>query len=523
MFTDPYSLRLGIIGAGTMGAGIALAALMKDMFVTLYDVSPEMLEQARGYITQHLERKERGMNLKRLELTRDLERMAGAAVVIEAVPERLDLKQELFAQLDHICPPPAILATNTSTLAVTAIAAATDSPERAAGMHFFNPAPVLPLVEVIRGARTSTHTVDALVSLAKLMGKTPVVVQDTPGFIVNRVARPFYGEALRLLGENTASHEMIDLLARLGAGFKMGPFQLMDLIGIDINAAAMQSMYEQTFGEPRYRPHPIQARMVQQKALGRKTGQGFYSYKDDAAADADPKPPRPKKSGGTIAFIPGEWAPGLQDDLEESGLRFIDPGREPTFDLSPVTMAVVCSGSQDDLLQRLIALERRLDPETPIITQCADITLAEIASHMEHPRRMVGFDGLFFAGSQVVSLVSLPGQSSSSRSAAERLFSYLGRLTVWIEDSPALVLPRIVCMLANEAAFAAGEQVADLGAIDQAMKLGVNYPRGPLEWAESIGYAKVTAVLDHLHAEYHEDRYRTAPLLRRWARIGRST
>ena len=241
-----------------MGSGIALTALYADHEVTLTDISPEALERAREYIEGHLSRKGFSDRFDRLAISQDLDALSGSDAVIEAALETLELKRELFAQLDRICPAPAILATNTSTLSVTAIAAATSAPERVAGMHFFNPAPVLKLVEIAKGTSTSQETVSSLV---ESMGKTPVVTSDSPGFIVNRVARPFYGEALRLLAERTASHEEIDVLATLGAGFRMGPFELMDLIGLDVNLAAATTMYKATFGEPRYRPHWLQRKI----------------------------------------------------------------------------------------------------------------------------------------------------------------------------------------------------------------------------------------------------------------------
>ena len=277
----PYSLKIGVLGAGTMGSGIALTLLLADLPVSIYDVSEDMLARALEYLQKHLVKKGKETNLAELQLTTELADLGGSDILIEAVTEELGLKQELFARLDAICPPPAILATNTSTLSVTTIAAATSSPERVAGMHFFNPAPLLPLVEVVRGAHTSQETLQALLALAGKIGKTPVVASDTPGFIVNRVARPFYGEALRLLGERVATHDQIDRIVRLGAGFRMGPFELMDLIGIDVNFAVSRSVYEAFFHDPRFRPHPIQQRMVESGLLGRKTGRGFYEYPDN--------------------------------------------------------------------------------------------------------------------------------------------------------------------------------------------------------------------------------------------------
>jgi 3-hydroxybutyryl-CoA dehydrogenase len=198
--------------------------------------------------------------------------------VIEAVVEKLEVKQDIFRRLEAICQSNAIFATNTSSLSITAIASVLSRPERVVGMHFFNPAHLMKLVEIIRGHRTAEAVVSRASDLARALGKIPVHAKDTPGFIVNRCARPFYGEALRVLGEGIASPEDIDRIVKLEGGFKMGPFELMDLIGIDVNLAVTQSMYDQTFGEPRYRPHVIQKNMVNANLLGRKTKRGFYDY-----------------------------------------------------------------------------------------------------------------------------------------------------------------------------------------------------------------------------------------------------
>lgn len=511
----PYSLKIGLLGAGTMGSGIALAVLLADIPVTLYDVSETMLGRAREYIHKHLRRKGKESNLADLLLTTDLQELHGSDVLIEAVPEELSLKQELFARLDSICPPPAVLATNTSTLSVTLIASGTSSPARVAGMHFFNPAPLLPLVEVVRGAGTSPEVVKTLVTLAEKIGKTPVVTSDTPGFIVNRVARPFYGEALRLLGEGSATHQQIDQIVRLGAGFRMGPFELMDLIGIDINLAAMQSMYEQTFGEPRYRPHPIQVRMVQQKALGRKTGHGFYRY-DQETQPGEAQPPVIARSTGFVNLSPGSWAPGLVQLLKQAGYRLVNGSL--TQASNPI-LAILPASRSEGLQRQLFELDQTLPPDVPLLCQAADVCLIEAATWLSHPERLVGFDGLFFSRGRVACLVPSPTLTPQGRMKVEGFVSSLGRLPVWLEDSPALVLPRLIAMLANEAAFAVQERVAEPDTIDLAMQLGVNYPKGPLTWANEIGYQNVIEILDHLRAEYGEDRYRASPLLRRWARL----
>jgi 3-hydroxybutyryl-CoA dehydrogenase len=511
------SKTIAVVGGGTMGSGIALAALLADFPVVLYDVSTEVLARAREYIETHLNRKRRAINIKYLSLTTSLEDLAGAGFVIEAIPEDLSLKQALFTRLDEICPPPAILASNTSTLSVTAIAAATAAPERVAGMHFFNPAPVLPLVEVIRAARCAPETVQALARLAERLGKTPVIAGDTPGFIVNRVARPFYGEALRLLGEGAATHEQIDRLARQGGGFRMGPFELVDLIGIDVNFTATQSVYEQTFSEPRFRPHPIQAQMVAQKAFGRKTGRGFYTYENGQPyPTSDPFPSPRRQPHSPVLLAAGSWAPGMRNLLEEAGVVVLDPAAAE--DQGP-SAAVITGGRSEGLEALLRSLDLALTPAIPILCQCTDARLAEMAAWVRHPERLVGFDGLFFHHGPVASLVASPVLKDGIQTAVEDLLAGLQKSPVWIADTPGLVLPRLVCTLANEAAFAAGEGVADPETIDRAMQLGTNYPKGPLAWAREIGYGTVVAVLEHLRAEYGEERYRVAPLLRKWARL----
>ncbi len=280
---------IGVVGAGTMGAGIAQVAVLGGFRVLLHDAIEAALARGRSRIGQSVNRAvERGhvradaaeAALARLEATTRLADMGGAQVVIEAAPEDLGLKQRLFAELDGLTDPGAILATNTSSLSITAIAGAISRPERVVGMHFFNPVPVMALVEVVAGQRTSLGVVEQALALARRLGKTPVRAKDTPGFIVNRIARHFSLEALRILGEGQVTHDRIDHVMKGPSRFRMGPFELMDLIGIDVNFAVSRSVYEAFFHDPRFRPHPIQQRMVESGLLGRKTGRGFYEYPD---------------------------------------------------------------------------------------------------------------------------------------------------------------------------------------------------------------------------------------------------
>ncbi len=279
---------IAVIGTGTMGRGIAQVSALGGYQVVVYDVFEQALTNAitligasidqgvtRGKISQETAVAARS----RLQITHSLDEAAQADLVIEAIPEELKLKQDLFARLDAVAPRQTILASNTSSLSINSLAGSTHRGDRFLGLHFFNPAHIMKLVEVITCDDTSAETVAAATAYVARVGKTAVFCKDTPAFIVNRVARPFYGEALRLLGEGAADVATIDRLLK-SVGFPMGPFELIDLIGCDVNFSVTQSVYDAYFQEPKYRPHPIQRRMVESGRLGRKTGRGFYDYHD---------------------------------------------------------------------------------------------------------------------------------------------------------------------------------------------------------------------------------------------------
>jgi 3-hydroxybutyryl-CoA dehydrogenase len=284
-----FDKPVGVIGSGTMGIGIAQAAAQAGYDVVLYDIADDVLARAIGGLEKSLARLEAkgklapgdaAVILGRIKTVTTLEELAPVAMVIEAAPEKLELKKSIFAQLEGIVSSDAVLASNTSSIPITAIAGGLKTSERVVGMHFFNPVPLMKLVEVIAGMHTEATAMQVTHAFAESLGKTAVTCKDTPGFIVNRVARGFYGEGLRLLQEGVADIETIDKLARLEGNFRMGPFELMDLIGIDVNLAVSQSVYRATYDEQRYRPNPIQERMVQAGDHGRKTGRGFYRYEE---------------------------------------------------------------------------------------------------------------------------------------------------------------------------------------------------------------------------------------------------
>ncbi|MBY0450569.1 MAG: 3-hydroxybutyryl-CoA dehydrogenase [Cyanobacteria bacterium] len=280
---------VSVLGSGTMGAGIAQILAQAGCTVWLYDIETRFLESGLGRIQASLDAgvakgkftpEAAESALKKINTTTQLDLLRDCELIIEAVPEDLALKQGLFQSLDSICPANTLFASNTSSLSITALASATKRPQQFAGLHFFNPVPLMKLVEVIEGRQTDESTIKQLWELSLALNKTPVRAKDTPGFIVNRVARPYYGESFRILSDQVGDVAMIDQILTEAGGFRMGPFTLMDLIGIDINFAVTQTVYNGYFQEPRYRPHPIQAQMVAAGLLGKKTGQGFYTYEN---------------------------------------------------------------------------------------------------------------------------------------------------------------------------------------------------------------------------------------------------
>jgi len=496
---------LGVVGAGTMGAGIAQLGAAAGFRTLLHDPVPEALdrgaESARKGLAKWAEKGRTGEDAAGLlEPASKLDELAPCELVIEAAPERAELKRDLFGALSMVCGDDVVLATNTSSIPVTSLAGAAARPENVVGMHFFNPPPLMPLLEVIRADQTSDEVVELAKSVGAAMGKEVIVAADGPGFLVNRCGRPFNGEGLRLMQERVATPEQIDRICRLGGGFRMGPFELMDLVGIDVGFEVAKSFEELSFGEPRWRPNPIQARMVAAGRLGRKTGRGYYEYAEDGSyRPDDPAAATLGGGNGTMLTVLGDGP--VADEVRERG-------RSAGYELR--------EGGPTELV-----LDARVHPResppggAPVAVLCASSSLAERGEP-----GAVGFHLL--PGAQLVELTRLPTTQDFAATAVEECFGRLGLLTEWVGDAPGLVLGRIVSQLVNEAAFAIGEGVGSADDVDTGLTLGLAHPRGPVAWSEAAGLEHVLAVIDGLWAERHEERYRAAPLLRRTTLLGRS-
>jgi 3-hydroxybutyryl-CoA dehydrogenase len=498
---------IGVVGAGTMGAGIAQLGAAAGMRTLLHDPVEEALERGSFAVRRGLAKwVEKGRASEEaaalLEPVAALEELAPCELVIEAAPERRELKRELFERLSQVCADDAVLATNTSSIPVTSLAGAAVRPENVLGMHFFNPPPLMRLLEVIRADQTGERAFEVARATGEAMGKEVIVAADGPGFLVNRCARPFNAEGLRLLQERVASHEQIDRICRLGGGYRMGPFELMDLVGIDVGFEVAKSFTELSFGEPRWRPSPLQARMVAAGRLGRKTGRGWYEYGADGSyRPPDPDPPAGERTGTAVAIVgDGPLAGSLRERARAVGYELREgPPAELVVDADVEPHAAPPGGA-------------------PLLVLCAARSLAARGEP-----GAVGFHLLPPLNStKLVELTRLPSTPDPAAEAAEGFFASLGLACEWVEDAPGFVLGRMVCQLVNEAAFAIAEGVGSAGDVDAGLTLGLSHPRGPVEWSEAIGLDHVLAVLDGLWEERREERYRAAPLLRRQAALGRT-
>jgi 3-hydroxybutyryl-CoA dehydrogenase len=494
---DPHTI-VAVIGAGSMGAGIAQLAAQSGHRVRLHDAQLGAAAAALTRIAADLDgavkrgklaQADRDAVLTRIEVADEIDALADCGLAVEAIVERLDVKQAVFRQLEAVLSPAAVLATNTSSISITAVAQGLQRPQRLIGWHFFNPATRMKLVEIIPGVETDPALLPALHALSKAWGKTSVDAPNAPGFIVNRVARPYYAEGLRLLAEGLAPAPEIDKLMREAGGFALGPFELMDLIGLDVNLSVTESVFQATAYDLRYAPHVIQQELVRSGRYGRKSGRGFYDYRNGAGA-----PP--------VATV----APGVAPDTLRCAPR---------------------SGLLQPLVERLrgagVAITTAADlPDETLGLSSAGVDVRVALTDGRSAAERAAADGgvplLVLDLARSYATTPLVGATGSAKGMA-----HLGALAavlaparielVELADVAGLALMRTVCCLANEAADVmtwTGTHAAD---IDIAMVLGTAYPLGPLAWADALGAARVATVLANLQAHYGEARYRRAPAL----------
>ncbi|MEU7720265.1 3-hydroxyacyl-CoA dehydrogenase [Streptomyces tibetensis] len=488
------SSPVAVVGTGTMGQGIAQVALVAGHPVRLYDTVPGRAREAADAIGARLDRlvekerltaADRDAARGRLLPAEDLAELADCALVVEAVLERLDAKQALFGELEGVVSEDCLLATNTSSLSVTAIGGALRVPGRFVGLHFFNPAPLLPLVEVVSGFATDVTYATRAYETARAWGKTPVACADTPGFIVNRIARPFYAEAFAVYESQGADPATIDAVLRESGGFRMGAFELTDLIGQDVNESVTRSVWDSFFQDVRFTPSLAQRRLVESGRLGRKTGHGWYDHGDGAER---PEPDTAeKRQPPAYVVAEGDLGPAaeLLPMIREAGI----PVRDEEEDSG--SRLVLPSGGQLALADGQTSVEFR------------DVVYFDLALDYRKAGR--------------IALSASQDTSPQTLSEAIGLFQALGKQVSVIGDVPGMIVARTVARIIDLAHDAVAKGVATEEDIDTAMRLGVNYPLGPFEWSRRLGRSWAYALLDDLHLRDPSGRYAPSLALYRHA------
>lgn len=486
--------NIGVIGAGTMGIGIAEVAASHNQQVYLFDLNNPFAKAAKQTMSDRLlSRVQRGkitaehrqQILDNIIIIDDINKLSVCQLIIEAIVERLAVKQSVFAELQKICDQNTLFASNTSSISITAIASVLDKPENMIGLHFFNPAPVMQLVEVVAGLRSSQQNIDKGMVLCQFWNKIPVLAQSSPGFIVNRVARPFYGEALKILQEQVSNPQSIDAIMT-SAGFRMGPFTLMDLIGMDINLSVSETVFKSMYYDARYRPSLIQSEMVAANLLGKKTGQGFYKYD-------------------------GTNTPQVQYQAQQQAPKYVSLCKDKT----PLeALGNLIRNNQDTIVTEHVGGASIQVSECAIILSngqtCEKRVKSIVQKHLAQVDLMLDYKAC------PVIHISFDSQCpSETQKHIVGLFQVIGKQVLVCDDLPALISMRIVCLLINEAADAIENGVCSENDVDLAMQKGVNYPIGLLNWANNIGIKQVVEVLDNLHQWFGDDRYRTSPWLRK--------
>lgn len=493
--SDGIPTRIGIVGSGLMGRGIAQIAAQAGLTVHLFDKQPGAAAEARSAIAGTLSRladkgklapAARDAAVSQLQVAETLASLTGCEVVVEAIVEDLEAKRSLFRQLEEVVADTCILATNTSSLSVTAIASTCRLPGRVAGFHFFSPVPLMKVVEVIDSVLGEAQVGDTLARLARHLGHRPVRTRDTPGFVVNHAGRGYLTESLRVLGEGIAEPADIDRILR-GAGFRMGPFELFDMIGLDVSHPVMESIYDQYYQEPRYRPSPITRQRLAAGLLGRKSGRGFYRYADGKVMPE----PEPEPQPGTMPI----WVSGRDPALRERVHGLLRAG-----------------GAQLDEQPRPGSGSACI-----VLPVGQDATAAALAEGLD-PRRCVALDPIFLDGPPT--LMRTPVTTPAARDAVWGALARGAAQPVLIHDSPGCVAQRVLAMIVNIGCDMAQQRIATPDDIDGAVTLGLGYPQGPLALGDRLGATTVLHILDALHDFYRDPRYRPSPWLIRRARLG---
>jgi 3-hydroxybutyryl-CoA dehydrogenase len=494
--------NIAVVGTGAMGRGIAQIAAQAGSQVCLFDTQIDTLQMCIDAIFTIWDKQaekgkfttEQVTTFKaRLVPCTTLNDLAHCDMVIEAIVERLDIKQNLFKQLEAIVTPTCVLATNTSSLSVTAIAAGLQTPQRFAGYHFFNPVPLMKVVEVIPGLKTDPAVCAQLTAYAQQMGHTAVTASDTPGFIVNHAGRAYGTEALRIVSEGIADFATIDAILKDQVGFKLGPFELMDLTALDVSHPVMESVYRQYYDEPRYRPSVITAQRLAGGLLGKKTGAGFYKYVDGTQV----KPAQ--AATPLVANMPPVW---------------VSPRATRRSELL-------------QLLKNLGAtIETGVSPSLHALTLVAplgfDVTTVAVVERYD-PARTVGIDMLIDdAATKRRVLMTNPATRTDMRDAAHALFARDGKAVSVIRDSGGFVTQRVVACIINIAADMCQQQICTPADLEIAVTLGLGYPHGPLALGDLLGPTNVLEVLFNMQTVYGDPRYRPSPWLRRRGAIGLS-
>jgi len=495
---------IGIVGAGAMGRGIAQIAAQAGFDVRLFDLNAQAVAAARDNLSQTWDKlaakgkitaQDAEQALSRIRQCADLNEMRDADLVIEAVVERLDVKTELFRQLESIVSPDCLLVSNTSSLSITAIAQGCERPGRVAGYHFFNPVPLMKVVEVIDGLRSDPKTGDALMALSREMGHSPVRARDMPGFIVNHAGRGMNIEGLKVAQESVAPFYQLDAIMREQAGFRMGPFELLDLTGLDVSHPVMESIYHQFYDEPRFRPSPITAVRAAGNLLGRKTGEGFYRYVD-GQKQVPAEPP----------------VPAMPADLKVWLAPYHSVGHKRAAALLK------------SLGANVIAAEAPPEGALIIVTPYGEDTASIVGAHQLDGERTVALDTFFGLeqGKRRVLMCSAATQPQW-RDAAHALLASDGTPVSVIEDSAGFVAQRIVATIVNVASDIAQQSIATPEDIDQAVSLGLGYPKGgPLSMGDALGAAHVCEILRTMQRVTGDMRYRVSPWLQRRVQLGLS-